>query len=93
MSGLSFFFGLASLVIALVAAEYWKRASDIPIPTDWTVDPENELASYVQWIIAIKDATEKGGLLNAKAAKLTAASVVLAAVAAVLSAISQAAGH
>ena len=76
VSGLSFFVGLASLVIAFVAAEYWLRASRVPIRTEWTVDPENELASYVRWIIAIKDAV-----------------VGLAAVAAVLSALSQTTGH
>jgi hypothetical protein len=93
MGNAAFWVGIIGLVFALAAAVYWEQASRVKIPTTWNVDAKNELASYVQWIIAIKDASEKSGKLNALAARLTALSVLLAAVAAVLSAAANGPGH
>jgi hypothetical protein len=71
--------GLANLglVLGIVAAWYWWRASRISIIPSWgTREPLDPVQALAGWIVALNQAAELSGTLNTKAAVLSGAAVV-----------------
>lgn len=85
--------GLAILagITGIVAAAYWYRSSKVPTDPIWPggplglVEPGEREESQDGWIAGMLQASQRAADLNAKAALWTAASVLLAAAASIVS--------
>lgn len=82
---------ICACVTGVVAAIYWYRSSKVPIDPIWPggpfglVEPGEREASQDGWIGGMLQASARAAELNAKAALWTAASVLLAGVASIVS--------
>jgi hypothetical protein len=82
-----------ALITGIVAARYWYRSSKVDIEPIWPtgaggpVEPGEHEDSQDGWIGGALTAFSESARLNAKAAVWTAASVVFAAIASILSAL------
>jgi hypothetical protein len=83
------FFALLAMIAGLIAAGYWDRSSRlqvIPFKAEGgDVEPADVDQKHSAWIFAQFETTREAGRLSGIAARWTAASVVLAAAASLLS--------
>lgn len=72
-------FALISLGLGLMAARYWYRASGVKVVPLWVklgqIEPVEPDEANAQWQVALIEAGNETGKLNAVAAKWTAAAV------------------
>ena len=91
---------IAGLVVGLLAAHYWLKASKIKIDPGWRSDPPQSAdearkptepgdpqLSQMSWTMATIKAAVESADLNKIAARLTAVAVLLSAVSSVLGAL------
>jgi hypothetical protein len=78
---------IASLIIGLVAAWYWYKASIIKTEPGEAVNSGAISVQDRAWIVALMDASNKAARLNKIASILTALSVVIGAASSVLGAL------
>lgn len=68
---------VAAAVCGLIAARYWLRASKVPIRPTWDTEPGEQDAAHQGWTFGMLQTSIDSANLNAKAARWTAAAVVL----------------
>ncbi len=78
-------FAVAGGVAGIIAAHYWQESSKISIIPAWgNSEPLETQDQGMGWIVGTLDAFTKSATLNKRAARWTAASVLLSAVSGVL---------
>jgi hypothetical protein len=84
---------VAALIVGLLAAHYWLKASKVSVVPVWPdgaygpVEPGETDASQDGWIAGAIEAIKLSSELNKKAARLTAIAVVLGTISSVFSAL------
>ncbi|HEY1903040.1 MAG TPA: hypothetical protein VGG56_11435 [Terracidiphilus sp.] len=93
VSSFSVGFAFAALVVGLRAAQYWLKASKVDVVPVWPdgpqalMEPVEPEQSQRGWITATIEAVKLSSDLNKRAARWTAAAVILSAVSSVLGAL------
>lgn len=100
LSVLSIVFAVTALIVGLLAALYWLKASKIEIDPGWRIDPPRSAAdaqrpiepgdvqrSQMCWLTATMTAAVESANVNKGAAKLTAIAVGLSALSSILGAL------
>lgn len=97
---LSIAFAIAALIVGLLAAHYWLKASKIEVDPGWRsgphgfatdaqkpIEPADAQLSQMFWQTATMTAIVKSAYLNSVAARLTAVAVLLSALSGTLGAL------
>lgn len=87
--GSSIVLAMGAAITGLNAAQYWLRASQVPINPAWRVEPGEQDAAHRGWMARMLQASIDSANLNAKAARWTAVSVVLTVTSAIVGALTQ----
>lgn len=78
-------FAVLSAVTGLLAAHFWNESSKIGISPSWGhSEPLQTEDQNTGWIVGTLDAFSRSASLNSRAAKMTAISVIISALAGVL---------
>ncbi|HEU5350050.1 MAG TPA: hypothetical protein VFU55_00520 [Terracidiphilus sp.] len=78
-------FAALGAITGVLAAHFWNESSKIAISPSWGRSEPPEIDDQnTGWIVGTLDAFSRSAALNQKAAKITAVSVMLSAVAGVL---------
>ena len=82
------------LIIGLIAAHYWLKASKVAIEPAWQLEirgdvNKNKIKNIMGWVTGNMIAFKKASDLNARAAWLTAVAVVVSLLSSLLSTLSE----
>jgi hypothetical protein len=83
---LSIVLSIAGFFLGVVSAGYWYRASKVPVSPAWEPEIRGDINKNIMaWVTGNMIAFKKSGELNSRAALWTAATVLVSALAGILS--------